>query len=163
MDNKRSVLNSFDSFNDAGLKNVDKVSYQSFNLIIGENGAGKTRFLKSLLNEMKKTNNYRVITMFFPDLLDVKGDMENDEEADYIFDLLQGNTDVDFRDFLRIMPIQSFDHVEHFGYCSPLSIMKSVPARLSCHLRYRNPARLQMSSPFRCGAEIRIRQASSPN
>lgn len=103
MDNKRSVLNSFDSFNDAGLKNVDKVSYQSFNLIIGENGAGKTRFLKSLLNEMKKTNNYRVITMFFPDLLDVKGDMENDEEADYIFDLLQGNTDVDFRDFLRII------------------------------------------------------------
>ena len=67
------------------------------------------------------------------------------------------------RDFLRIMPIQSFDHVEHFGYCSPLSIMKSVPARLSCHLRYRNPARLQMSSPFRRGAEIHIRQASSPN
>ena len=57
-------------FREKGLDNVQNVVFSNKNLIIGENGSGKTRFLKAL--EREKKNNQvesgKVITLYFPEI-----------------------------------------------------------------------------------------------
>lgn len=98
---KNSVLKEYDSFPVSGLKNADKLKYNNINLIIGENGAGKTRFLKSLQNELtNKENTDCVVTLYFPEMFEMVNNSAEEDQA-YIFDIFKGNIDLDFKDFLK--------------------------------------------------------------
>ena len=101
---KSSILKTYKSFSDSGLQNADKLKYNNINLVIGENGVGKTRFLKSLQNEISNTNHIeKVITLYFPELYESISNENNIEESDYIFDIFKGNIDLDFKDFLKVI------------------------------------------------------------
>lgn len=99
---KNSVLKKYDSFSISGLKNADKLKYNNINLIIGENGSGKTRFLKSLQNELTtKTHIDCVVTLYFPEMFEMVDKNSNEYDQAYIFDIFKGNIDLDFKDFLK--------------------------------------------------------------
>ena len=105
MEIKSSILKTYNSFSDSGLENADKLKYNNVNLIIGENGSGKTRFLKSLQKEISKTHhNDCVITLYFPELSEnFSTENNNDEDSAYIFDIFKGNINLDFKDFLSVI------------------------------------------------------------
>lgn len=99
---KNSILKTYDSFSISGLKNVDKLKYNNINLIIGENGSGKTRFLKSLQNELSnKTHTDCVVTLYFPEMFEMLSENSGEDDQAYIFDIFKGNIDLDFKDFLK--------------------------------------------------------------
>lgn len=99
-------------FQKEGLKNVENAVFSARNLIIGENGSGKTRFLKTLEQEKKnrQANKEKVITLYFPEIQafyksNVLGteEVEENEEEIYPYDLLLGEEDSSFFDFLKVI------------------------------------------------------------
>lgn len=105
-------ITDYTSFQSAGFQNVDKIIFAKKNLIIGKNGSGKTRFLKTLeqykINQDKKS----VITLYFPEIQSFYSEnppktpktspLEPGTEV-YPYDLLLSNENYSFFDFLKIM------------------------------------------------------------
>lgn len=58
MSSQNNQISKFSSFQMEGLKNVEQAIFSHKNLIIGKNGSGKTRFLKTL--EQEKSGNAQI-------------------------------------------------------------------------------------------------------
>ncbi len=95
------------------IMNADEISYSDVNLVIGENGAGKTRFLKAIedLKTQRSKDDPVTVTLYFPEISPhifehtiVDNDVDLEQEKNpYVFDLLHGNIDINYCDFLKVV------------------------------------------------------------
>lgn len=121
-------------FQTNGLTNVEKALFSPKNLIIGKNGSGKTRFLKTLEHEKKlnNTNNHIVITLYFSEIQAFynseqpklqEAATETASQEIYPFDLLLEQEEGSFYDFLKAMEKDKAGFLENFP---SLLIMKGT-------------------------------------
>lgn len=99
MNAKSNAFSCNRCFTQKGLVFDDNITFHNRNLLIGRNGAGKTRFLKAL-EEYYKENNTKtsVVTLYFP---------ENHMNADEVihtslYDAIYEKDSLSFQDFLRL-------------------------------------------------------------
>lgn len=91
--------------------NANEVKFSRKNIILGENGSGKTRFLKTVEQIYRNRNDSKIIllTFYFPDIepriLDYgsrdDASQSSLDAATYIYDLLQGDKQINSVDFLE--------------------------------------------------------------
>ena len=68
MDIRNNTFSNSHHFAQKGLIFDGNVTFHNRNLLIGRNGAGKTRFLKALEQYYKDSNpNASVLTLYFPE------------------------------------------------------------------------------------------------
>lgn len=141
MSSQDNPITDFTIFEKEGLQNINQAVFAPKNLIIGKNGSGKTRFLKALEQDKKqdKTKNQIVITLYFPEiqafynssLLSEKQEEETESPQEiYPYDLLFGNEQYSFYDFLKIMENDRGDFLENIlSVLSMKRTRKSVDAK----------------------------------
>ncbi len=97
---------------DVGIQFNDEIFFSNYNLIIGKNGSGKTRFLRTVEKIKKKDHYSDVITLFFSEISAFYNNKENDEIVNelveiedniYTFDLLMKLKEISFCDFLKVI------------------------------------------------------------
>lgn len=77
--------------------NVNNISVFKNNVIVGENGAGKTRFLKSLQNfRLSTRDDAIIITLFFPNNNPIEPNKKvNSNNGEFIYDILKNGDDIE--------------------------------------------------------------------
>lgn len=127
-------------FQKEGLENIENAVFSNRNLIIGENGSGKTRFLKTLEQEMKKNQvkKRKVITLYFPEIQAfynsntlVTEKAEEDDEI-YPYDLLLEQENSSFFDFLKVMENDRTSFLRNIFYTlSMKGTKKNIHAKMT--------------------------------
>ncbi len=97
-------------FSKYGIKNSEKIDLQKFNIIIGQNGAGKTRLLRAFRDCFIK-ENMTVIYVYFPDFsVDFKSNNIPDSEFQIpLYDIVFENGDIQLSDYIRYMKEHGYD------------------------------------------------------
>ncbi|MCL2064679.1 MAG: ATP-binding protein [Candidatus Cloacimonetes bacterium] len=98
-----------ETFKEFGITNVDKMDFQNFNIVIGENGSGKSRFLKAVKKHYKEQQEiYSVVYAYFPDI-SVSYIQGKEQKLDIpLKKIIFENASIDFDDFLK--------YIEKHGY-----------------------------------------------
>lgn len=124
----------FSGFQSKGLEQMEEVVFSRRNLLIGKNGSGKTRFLKALEQEKRQhIVEKTVITLYFSEIQAFYNEIrEKAESADessegiYLFDLLLGDDDSSFYDFLKAMENDRGNFLENM-----LSVLNMKKSKIS--------------------------------
>jgi predicted ATPase/SAM-dependent methyltransferase len=103
-----------ETLNKYGIKNVDEIEYKDLNVIIGKNGAGKTRFLKAVRDYYRGDDykDYEIVYAYFPDINPsyqekiVAGSISNPDLYNYL--IRAENSEFEFKNFLS--------YIEECGY-----------------------------------------------
>ncbi len=93
-------------FQEYGLSGMAGFCFHRNNLIIGKNGAGKTRFLKALEKCYKNADkNVQVITLYFPEINSkyIPCDTLEQEGEVSLYDATFTGSPLDFQDFLKLV------------------------------------------------------------
>ena len=97
---------NIEKFQQNGISGVEDMSFQKRNLLIGRNGAGKTRFLKSLVDTLKQqdSNQYSVVLLDFSTfhLNSNVSFQEKETTKDDVYSLLFDGDVIEFSDFLQL-------------------------------------------------------------
>lgn len=111
MEGINSNIGYFDNeFQANGIIGLSKVTLSNKNLIIGENGSGKTRFLKTIehIYEINNDRGLILLTLYFPYITNTvlrennkKSEGLEPDPPPFICDLLRGNADPEISDFLQ--------------------------------------------------------------
>lgn len=104
-------VNFKDRLNDAGIKIPDSFRFSDVNIVIGKNGAGKTRFLrvlKSLYESESMGGNVDLMYGYFPGLSDRWVEKKTDLPEHELREFLD-QPDVSFDDFFKEIETQSTD------------------------------------------------------
>ncbi|MCI8285930.1 AAA family ATPase [Acutalibacter sp. JLR.KK004] len=92
-------------FMEYGLEGVAGHQFSNKNLIIGKNGAGKTRFLKAVENYYKQhKDKLEVITLYFPETRSgfSPNDAAESEDEVSLYDAVYYDSSLSFKDFLKL-------------------------------------------------------------
>lgn len=99
-------FSNIENFQQNGISGVAGMSFQKRNLLIGKNGAGKTRFLKSLVGTLKQqeSTQYSVVLLDFSTFhLSSNTDSQGKETTkDDVYSILFGGDVIEFSDFLQL-------------------------------------------------------------
>lgn len=94
-------------FEGYGLIRISETVFQKRNLLIGKNGAGKTRFLRARLESLQKCrpNGYVVVFLDFSSfhINNSQRLPQEDGQNSNVYDLLFNNVPIDFSDFLNVI------------------------------------------------------------
>lgn len=102
-------VNFKDRLNDAGIKIPDSFRFSDVNIVIGKNGAGKTRFLrvlKSLYESESMGGNVDLMYGYFPGLSDRWVEKKTDLPEHELREFLD-QPDVSFDDFLKKLRLKA--------------------------------------------------------
>lgn len=100
------VIEDDSIFANDGLRGVVDHQFCDKNLIIGKNGAGKTRFLKSLEKYYSHTKSAKqVITLYFPEISATYalGKSAESEDSISLYDATYSDSLLSFQDFLKLV------------------------------------------------------------
>ena len=94
-------------FEPYGLNQISENIFQKRNLLIGKNGAGKTRFLHARLESLKKRTPKGTVVVFLDfssfHINGRKNITQEEEQNSNVYDLLFNDIPVDFLDFLNVI------------------------------------------------------------
>lgn len=103
MDSKSIVFDDDSMFLNQGLRGISSAVFQARNLLIGKNGAGKSRFLNAL-RDMRKEKPYdecTTVVLDFPSLS--LSESPTEQEPDIaLYDIFIGNETANLSDFLAL-------------------------------------------------------------
>lgn len=95
--------------NNYGIFNFEKLDLKKFNVIIGKNGAGKTRLLKSIRDDFLH-KNMTVIYAYFPDMnTHFKTDISSEEYELPLYEMIFENLDIRLDNFIQYIECQGYD------------------------------------------------------
>ncbi len=96
------VADKNDALNDE-TQNLSNFVFSKYNIVIGANGSGKTRFLKAIRELYSNQSQYKVIYGYLPKIAVTvpKDESENPEIPDYTLYESLYNSKAEFEDFLR--------------------------------------------------------------
>ena len=105
MSSKESNKIDFAKFEEAGIQFEKSIkgNYITFahqNLIVGGNGAGKTRFLKCLEDTLKAKKDVNVVTLYSPEINTFANNLSDNSKCS-LYDILMGNEPINFEDFFK--------------------------------------------------------------
>ncbi|MBO5021386.1 MAG: AAA family ATPase [Clostridia bacterium] len=86
--------------------------FSNMNIVIGSNGAGKTRFLRAIRELYHSDEKSNVMYSYFPGLSHSKSTIINDDELPLctLYESLQ-ETEIEFEDFLREIELHNEDYI----------------------------------------------------
>lgn len=95
--------------NEYGISNYEKLDLRKFNVIIGKNGAGKTRLLKAIRDDFLQ-ENVTVIYAYFPDMKTrFETDISDKEYELPLYEMIFENQDVRLDNFIQYIECQGYD------------------------------------------------------
>jgi len=100
-------------FDDFGIENFENIKLKQFNVIIGENGAGKTRLLNGIKENFIGKKGITTIYAYFPDMN--ARYISDDTNVEYdipLYDLIFDAMDIEFTEFVKYIELHSFDFLK---------------------------------------------------
>ena len=108
-------------FEKFGIINADKIDFQNFNIIIGENGSGKSRFLRAVKEYYKQPDKYSVVYAYCPNI-STSYQPGHEQKLDIpLKKIIIDNASIDFEDFLKYIEIHGYPFLEELLYDITLS------------------------------------------
>lgn len=111
---------SKDIFEKYGIVNSEMLDLKKFNIIIGKNGAGKTRLLKALRDGLM-CENLAIVYAYFPDMHANFGtDLSEEKYEIPLFEMIFESESIELGDFIQYIEQHGYDFlIELLGYiCS---------------------------------------------
>lgn len=92
-----------------GISNIEVLDLKKFNIIIGKNGAGKTRLLKAIKDSFASKNAI-VIYAYFPDMnTHFSTDVSNKTCDVPLYELIFENQNIELDNFIQYIELQGYD------------------------------------------------------
>lgn len=92
-----------------GITNIELLDLKKFNIIIGKNGAGKTRLLKAIKDSITSMNTI-VIYAYFPDMnTHFNIDISNKTCDIPLYELIFENQNIELDNFIQYIELQGYD------------------------------------------------------
>lgn len=112
-------------FDELGIEQVESIVFKKRNLLIGKNGAGKSRFLNGLQSYLKdnKKNDIMVAILDFSTFHLNGGNQSVSENVPDMYDVFFNNESADFSDFLNLIN------------CGNEVVLEDLTKELSMHAR----------------------------
>ena len=128
---------SEDIFLKYGIKNSEIIDLKSFNIIIGKNGAGKTRLLKALRDGLS-SKNMSIIYAYFPDMHANFGvDISEEEYEIPLYEMIFEGESIELGNFIK--------YIEQHGYDFLTELLRDIDK----YSRYKKSVRKERAERIR--------------
>ena len=116
-------------FSDRGLTNVSNSVFQKRNLLIGENGSGKTRFLNALYDQLRveQPDGITVVKLDFS-TFHLSGEQDLPEPASDLYSILISGDSANFFEFLGLVDKKNHDFIRDI-ITAQFNILATNPRR----------------------------------